>query len=124
MAGLLLQVQQSQSFHYLLRDALEPFAGPLMTFLIIGLIVFAIRRRIRYNRMLYNALNRPTVIYQQLAPPEVPLPTEDFSTLTNEKFYSLPWEVREEMYKKRIFQLKDTNQRLRARLKEAGLPTD
>jgi hypothetical protein len=125
MAGLLLQVQQSPSFHYLLRDALEPIAGPLTLFVIIGLIVFAIRRRIRYNRMLYNAINRPTtIIYQQLPTPEVPVPPEDYTSLTKEDFYNLPWEVRETMYKNRIRQLNDTIQGLKTRLKDAGLPTD
>jgi hypothetical protein len=124
MAGILLQLQQSPSFHYLLRDALEPIAGPLTVIVIVSLIVFAIRRRIRFNRNLYNALTRPTIIYQQIAPPAATAPPEDYSTLTKEDFYNLPSEVREAMYKKRIHQLNDTIQRLKARLKEAELPTD
>lgn len=122
MAGILLQLQQSPSL--LFRDAIEPIAGTLAVLVIIALIVFAIRRRRRFNSNLYNALTRPTVIYQQVFPPVATAPPEDYSTLTKEDFYNLPWEVRETMYKSRILQLNETIQRLKARLKEEGLPTD
>jgi hypothetical protein len=108
----------------MLKEALEPFAGPLTVIVLISLVVFAIRRRIRFNRNLYNALTRPTIIYQQIPPPAPAVPPEDYTSLTKEDFYNLPWEVREAMYKNRIRQLNDTIQRLRARLKEAELPTD
>ena len=109
----------------MLREALEPIAGPLTVIVIISLIVFVIRRRMRFNRDLYNALTRPTtIIYQQVAPPAPAVPPEDYSTLTKEDFYNLPWEVRETMYKNRIRQLNETIKRLRARLEEAELPTD
>ena len=122
MAGILLQLQQSPSLMF--REALEPIAGPLAVLIIIALIVFVIRRRRRFNRNLYNAITRPTVIYQQFNAPSASPPPEDYSTLTKEDFYNLPWEVREAMYKSRILQLNDTIHRLRARLKEAELPTD
>lgn len=112
---------QAQSPGMMFRDILEPISGPLTVIVVIGLIIFVFIKRRNYNRKLYNAITRPTVIYQQVA---VPAPTEDSASLTNEEFFKLSWKEREALYKSRIIQLKETNRRLRARLKKAGLPTD
>ncbi|WP_026461344.1 hypothetical protein [Adhaeribacter aquaticus] len=108
-------------------DLLEPVAGPLTVIVLVVLVVFAIKRRRNFNRRLYNAITRPTIIYQQApAPPPAPLsnPMTESSVITNEEFTKLTWEQKEEMYRNRIIQLRDANRKLRALLKEAGLPTD
>ena len=79
-----MQLQQSPSLMF--REAAEPFAGPLVVLVIIALIVFAIRKRWRFNRNSYHALTRPTVIYQQFTAPPAPAPPEDYSNLAKLEF--------------------------------------
>jgi len=62
------------------------------------------------------------VIYQQVAAPAVPV--DGSPALATEEFCRLPWEEREALYRNRIIELRDTNRKLRSRMKEAGLPTD
>jgi len=120
MNNLLLQVLEYRNF-------MQPIAGPLTVIVVFGLIIYAFIRRRNFNRRLYNAITRPTIIYQQgPAPPPAPAsnPLTEFSVITNEEFTKLSWEQKEELYRNRIIQLRDTNRKLRAILKEAGLPTE
>ncbi|WP_181307958.1 transmembrane domain-containing protein [Rufibacter sp. XAAS-G3-1] len=121
MGSMFLQVDTP---NMMFRDFLEPIAGPLTIIVVVGAVVYSFMRRRSYNRKLYNAITRPTVIYQQVATPAPAVPVDGSPALSTEEFCRLPWEEREALYRNRIIELRDTNRRLRARMKEAGLPTD
>ncbi|MBC3538280.1 hypothetical protein ACFSC6_08035 [Rufibacter sediminis] len=121
MGSMFLQIDTP---NMMFRDLLEPIAGPLTIIVVVGAGVYAFIRRRSYNRKLYNAITRPTVIYQQGAAPAPAVPVDSSPALSTEEFSRLPWEEREALYRNRIIELRDTNRRLRARMKEAGLPTD
>ena len=121
MGSMFLQIDTP---NMMFRDLLEPIAGPLTIIVVVGVGVYAFIRRRSYNRKLYKAITRPTVIFQQGAAPAMAVPVDGSPAVSTEEFQRLPWEERETLYMNRIIELRNTNRRLRARMKEAGLPTD
>ncbi|WP_207435970.1 hypothetical protein [Sabulibacter ruber] len=108
------------------KSLLEPIAGPLTVGVLAGLVIFALRRRVRWNRALCNALTKPIVIYRQLTPR---MPIRNFHpnhldytiTPSDPRFYTLPWEHKDALYVYRIRQLEAKCRRLEAKLNAAGI---